>query len=244
MSKGVKYAAFQLYVLCPANVTCKLPDHVSFEQGCVLPLAVNTSSLGLFVPDHLGLPMPSVSPSTSDQAVLVYGGSTSVGATCIQLAKAAGARVYATASKSNHEYCRALGADEVFDYRDSDWVHKAAAAMKDKAVVGAYDSISTDDTAKATQKVLVSSGSKGLVLMVSPPPEGVQGRFVFGANLTSNEDLAKAIWADFLGQALKKGSLVPKPDPVVAGHGLGEIQKGMDLQKNGVSARKVVVTIA
>ena len=94
--------------------------------------------------------MPSVSPSTSDKAVIVYGGSTSVGATCIQLAKAAGAMVYATASKSNHEYCKALGADKVFDYRDSDWVQQAAAAMKDKTVVGAYDSISTDDTAKAT----------------------------------------------------------------------------------------------
>ena len=188
--------------------------------------------------------MPSVSPSISDKAVFVYGGSTSVGATCIQLAKAAGATVVATASKSNHGYCKALGADEVFDYRDSDWVQQAAAAMKDKTIVGAYDSISTDDTAKASQKVLVSAASNSLVLMVSPPPEGVHGRFVFGANLTFDEALAKAIWAGFLGQALEKGSVVPKPDPLVAGHGLGEIQKGMDLQKKGVSARKVVVTIA
>ena len=67
---------------------------------------------------------------------------------------------------------------------------------------------------------------------------------MFGANLTFDEALAKAIWADFLGQALEMGSLVPKPDPLVAGHGLGEIQKGMDLQKKGISARKVVVTIA
>lgn len=188
--------------------------------------------------------MPSVSPATSGKAVFVYGGSTSVGATCIQLAKAAGATVYATASKSNHDYCRTLGADQVFDYRDTDWVRQAATAMRDKTIVGAYDSISTEDTARATQNVLVSAGSNSLVLMVSPPPEGVHGKFVLGADLTFHEDLAKAIWADFLGQALEEGTLVPKPDPLVAGHGLGEIQKGMDLQKKGVSARKVVVTIA
>ena len=62
--------------------------------------------------------------------------------------------------------------------------------------------------------------------------------------MTLDEDLARAIWSDSLPQALADGSFVPKPDPLIAGEGLESIQRGMDMQRKGVSARKVVVTLA
>ncbi|EMD32979.1 hypothetical protein CERSUDRAFT_118408 [Gelatoporia subvermispora B] len=50
------------------------------------------------------------------QTVFVNGGSTSVGAFAIQLAKAAGCTVTASASGKNEQFVRGLGADEFFDY--------------------------------------------------------------------------------------------------------------------------------
>ncbi|RPD55791.1 NAD(P)-binding protein, partial [Lentinus tigrinus ALCF2SS1-6] len=50
------------------------------------------------------------------QSVFINGGSTTVGSFAIQLAKAKGAKVAASASGKNEEYVRNLGADEFFDY--------------------------------------------------------------------------------------------------------------------------------
>lgn len=49
----------------------------------------------------------------SEQTILVNGGSTAAGAFAIQLAKAVGAKVVATASGRNEEFVRKQGADEV-----------------------------------------------------------------------------------------------------------------------------------
>lgn len=44
-------------------------------------------------------------------------------------------------------------------------------------------------------------------------------------------------------EALAQGKLQAKPDALVAGHGLENVQMAMDKQKEGVSAKKVVVTL-
>ncbi len=54
------------------------------------------------------------------ETVFVGGGGGNVGAAAITLAALAGARVIASASVRDHEYCRALGAATVIDYRDPD----------------------------------------------------------------------------------------------------------------------------
>ena len=52
--------------------------------------------------------------------MLVYGGSSSVSQSVIQFAKLSGFRIVATASKRNHELVKGLGAEYVFEYRDTD----------------------------------------------------------------------------------------------------------------------------
>lgn len=51
------------------------------------------------------------------ERVLVHGGAGGTGSVIVQIAKARGAYVIATASERNHAYLREIGADEVIDYR-------------------------------------------------------------------------------------------------------------------------------
>lgn len=67
-------------------------------------------------------------------------------------------------------------------------------------------------------------------------------RTVLATTITDDE-VGPAIYQGFLPKALEKGCFVAKPDALVAGHGLENIQTGVDLLKEGVSAKKVVVTI-
>lgn len=223
---------------------------MAFETACVIPLAVNTAGIGLFAKDNLNLSLASAKKSSTNSAIFIYGGSTSVGSVAIQLAKASGVFVVATAGAANIEHCKALGADEVFDYKSGGWISKAAATLKEKELVGVYDCLHTAPTVSACFSILEELKSSAPVILISPLPEGLSPphnnpiKSVFGANVTDDNDLANAIWTDFLPEALEKKVIVPKPDPQVVGEDLESIQKAMDLQKQGVSARKLVVKIA
>ncbi len=59
---------------------------------------------------------------TSGRVALVHGGGSGVGTAAIQIAKALGARVAATASAAKLASCRELGADLAIDYRSEDFV--------------------------------------------------------------------------------------------------------------------------
>ena len=56
-------------------------------------------------------------------------------------------------------------------------------------------------------------------------------------------EIGKAVWRDFVPEALENGRLKTKPDPVVIGTGMDKVQDGFDKLKAGVSAKKVVVEL-
>ena len=49
------------------------------------------------------------------------------------------------------------------------------------------------------------------------------------------------IWGKYLPKALSAKKILAKPDPLIVGEGLRSVQHGLDRQKKGVSAAKVVV---
>lgn len=66
------------------------------------------------------------------ESFLVHGGSSGIGITAIQLAKAFGAKVFTTVGNDDKvAACKRLGADVVFNYRTQDWA-KALFALTDK----------------------------------------------------------------------------------------------------------------
>jgi NADPH2:quinone reductase len=69
----------------------------------------------------------------SGETFLVHGGTSGIGTTAIQLAKALGARVITTAGSAEKcEACRRLGADVAVNYKTEDFVAATKAASGDK----------------------------------------------------------------------------------------------------------------
>lgn len=125
---------FQLFSVLRSGLAAPLPDGMDVTEAVVLPLAISTAASALFQQDQLGLRHPGSAPS--DDVVVVWGGSTSVGSNAIQLATAAGYRVITTASSHNHERMRDLGAVDVFDYRSATVKADITAAVAGQTVAG------------------------------------------------------------------------------------------------------------
>ncbi|GFF58250.1 hypothetical protein IFM46972_11047 [Aspergillus udagawae] len=232
-SRKYEHAAYQLYSLAIEGLTAGIPACISFEQGVVLPLAVSTASAGLYLPDYLGLPLPSLNPESSDKTILIWGGASSVGATAIQLAIASGLQVIATASSSNSAFVSLLGA-EPFDYKSPTVVPDILSRLQHGEVVGAFDAVSTDQSF-APLSIIIQLLKRNIPVASVHPYDKPTDWF--------RPKYSKAVWRDYLPKALASGQFKPKPDPMVVGHGLDKIQHGLDIQKAGVSARKVVITL-
>ena len=77
------------------------------------------------------------------ETILIQGGAGGVAGFAIALAKHIGARVITTASASNHDYVRKLGADEVIDYKAQDFTKVA------KNVDAVFDTVGGDVTQRS-----------------------------------------------------------------------------------------------
>ena len=133
--------AFQLYTIANKEAVSPIPDSLDFEHAAVLPLAVSTATVGLYTPQQLALPLPTLKAEPKNQVVLVWGGSSSVGGMTIQFAKLSGYKVAATCSPRNNDYVKSLGADFVFDYSSPSIVDDIVNGLKDYEVAGIFNAI-------------------------------------------------------------------------------------------------------
>ena len=106
------------YVATPAAHCLPVPRGLSLQQAACLPETFFTVWSNVFMRGRL----------QAGQRFLVHGGSSGIGTTAIQLAKAFGARVFATAGSANKcAACEDLGAEAAFNYREDDFVEKMQA---------------------------------------------------------------------------------------------------------------------
>ena len=95
------------FCITQASSIADKPKRLTHVEAASVPIGALTAWQGLF--DRAKL--------RARERVLVHGGSGAVGLFAVQLARARGAHVIATASTHNLEFVRGLGADEVIDYR-------------------------------------------------------------------------------------------------------------------------------
>jgi len=94
------------YAAVDADLLAHKPSSLSMREAAALPLAFITAYAGIVDRAHL----------QAGQTVLVQGGAGGVGHIAVQLARARGAKVFATASPKDHDLVKALGATPI-DYR-------------------------------------------------------------------------------------------------------------------------------
>ncbi|KAI0160959.1 GroES-like protein [Hypoxylon sp. FL1284] len=130
---------FQQFTVIREPYAVTLPDFVSDEAACAVPLTLATAAYGLFHDDFLRLDRPRVpAPATRNRAVIVTAGASSVGANAVQLARAAGYEVFSTCSPKNAPFVLSLGAAQVFDYRSRTLLADLRAALGTRELCGAY----------------------------------------------------------------------------------------------------------
>lgn len=239
--------AFQEYSILQQNLACSVPEGMGSESAVVLPLAVTTASAGLFNPDLLGLQLPThPARASTGEVLLVWGGAGSVGSAAIQLAVAAGYTVITTASAKNFDHVKRLGASEVFDYNSATVVEDILRALSGKHLAGAFDGVGGAAWKPTIEIVARSEGKKAVATVVRgfpDPPESVTIKFMSSLSIMAN-GIGEAVWGGFLPKALKAGTFVAAPEPMVVGHGLESLQLAVDKMGEGVSASKIVVTLS
>jgi NADPH:quinone reductase-like Zn-dependent oxidoreductase len=127
------------------------PDTISILEAGSLPLVTLTAWQALVEKGNL----------QRGQKVLVHAGAGGVGSMAIQLAKHLGATVATTASVSNADFVRSLGADIVIEYRSQDF----------EKVVSGYDLVLDSLGGENLQKSLRILRPGGKAIGISGPPD-------------------------------------------------------------------------
>jgi len=123
------------YCAVPASLCLPVPQGLSMVEAAAVPETFFTVWDNVFTRGRL----------KSGETLLVHGGSSGIGTTAIQLAKARGARVFITAGSAEKcAACEALGADRAINYRDADFVEAVKEETGGKGVDVILDMVGGD----------------------------------------------------------------------------------------------------
>jgi NADPH:quinone reductase-like Zn-dependent oxidoreductase len=216
LSKGGGYAEFAL--VAEAHVARK-PASISMQQAAGVPLAGLTAWQALIDKARL----------QAGQTVLIHAGAGGVGHFAVQIAKAHGAKVIATASESNLAFLKELGADVVVDYRSQ----KFEDVAKDVDVV-------LDPIGGETQDRSIGTLKAGgvLVSIVQPPnPERLKARGVRGLVFLVQPDGSEL---GLIGKMIDEGRIKPHVSGVFP---LAEVAKAHEASQGGRTRGKIVLDV-
>jgi len=243
--KASKYGGYQKYSILAAGGTIHIPDSFSFDKAVTIPLAYWTTVVGLYSSLQIPIPLPSAGKPApkveAGEALLVWGGSSSVGALAIQLGVISGFSVIATASPKNFDYVKSLGAEKVLDHHDADIVDQIRALAPNLRY--AYDAISGRSSVESifsslshsTPELVIVTEFKGTV-----PPE-VKVHHIYAGSIYypgHEEELSRLtkLWEVLM----REGKIKPHPVKVMP-DGLNSIDEGFALMRQGkVSGQKLV----
>ncbi len=212
LNKGGGYAE---YAVATDKEVSPKPESLSFEEAAAVPLVAETAWQALF----------DVAKLSAGQTVLIHGGSGGVGTFAIQIAKARGAKVIATASTANQDLLKQLGADVAIDYTKQ----KFEDIVKDVDVV--MDTVGEDTLARSYG--VVKKGGFIVSLVARPDRAELEKHGIRGAPMSvapNSDELAeitKLIDAKkvkvIVSQAFPLSDAVKAQEQAATGHTRGKI---------------------
>lgn len=148
---GGGYAA---YTIAEESVALPVPAGIDMIHAAALPETIFTVWNNVF--ERGGL--------KAGEWFMVHGGSSGIGTTAIQLAKAFGARVIATAGSAEKcQACRDLGADRAVNYKTEDFVAVAREVTGGKGIDVTLDMIGGD----YTERNIIAAAEDGRIVQIA-----------------------------------------------------------------------------
>jgi NADPH:quinone reductase-like Zn-dependent oxidoreductase len=163
LDKGGGYAQ---YAVATEKEAAAKPQSLTYVEAAAVPLVAETAWQALIDAAKL----------SAGQSVLIHGGSGGVGTFAIQIAKARGAKVIATASTANQDLLKQLGADVAIDYTKQ----KFEDVAKDVDVV--LDSVGKDTLARSYG--VVKKGGFIVSIVGRPDPAELEKHGIRGASIS------------------------------------------------------------
>src|SRR5436305_10432221 len=160
------------YVVVKEWEVAPKPKSLSFAEAAAVPMGALTAWQSLV--DVAGL--------HEGQTILIHGGSGGVGRFAIQIAKARGAHVIATASTANQDLLKQLGADVAVDYTKT----KSEDVAKDVDAV--LDPVGKETLARSYG--VLKKGGIVMCLVALPDRAELQKRGIHGAAISAHPDAA------------------------------------------------------
>jgi NADPH:quinone reductase-like Zn-dependent oxidoreductase len=205
------------YTIAKPDEIAPKPGTLDFDNAAAVPVGALTSWQAIFDTANL----------QAGQRILITGASGGVGSMAVQLAKAKGAFVIATASGKNEEFVRSLGADEFLDYtrvKFEEKVHEADVV---------FDTVG-GDTLERSFQTLRRGGY--LITIVMPPSNEKAESYGVRASMIGVQPSGKQLRE--INQLIAAGKLRTHVVTVLP---LSEVKKAHQFSESGRTRGKIIL---
>jgi NADPH:quinone reductase-like Zn-dependent oxidoreductase len=205
------------YTIAKPEEIAPKPESLDFDNAASVPVGALTSWQAIFDTANLRI----------DQKILITGASGGVGSMAVQLAKAKGAFVIATASGKNEEFVRSLGADEFVDYTRVKFQER----VREVDVV--FDTVG-GETLDRSFETLRRGGY--LVSIAMPPSNEKAENYGVHASMIGVQPSSKQLRE--ISQLIVEGKLKTHVATVLP---LSEVRKAHQLSESGRTRGKIIL---
>lgn len=223
LTPGGGYAEF---CAAPAAHCLPIPNGFSMLQAAGVPENFYTVWVNVFETCKL----------KSGEKFLVHGGSSGIGLTAIQLAKAFGAEVFTTVGNAEKAaFCKSIGADHVFNYKTDDWMVGIANITQKKGVEVILDMVGGSYIEKNLRSLALEGRYcfiaflEGGTANVDFRPVMMKRQTITGSTLRARSDTQKAAIAVALKEKVWPLLESKKVTPVI--HHTFELEQIIDAHK-------------
>lgn len=233
--------AYAEYATVPAGMLMRIPDRFSYEEAAAIPEAFLTAYLNLFTLGRL----------QAGQSVLIHAAGSGVGTAAIQLARAAGARIFATAGTDGKlARCRELGAELAINYKRDSFTRRVLDATDGAGVDLILDFIGAPYW-NDNLKVLAHGGMLTIIGLLGGGRGDLDMGLILGKSLTvtgttlrrlplaQKVDLTRA-FVEFALPRLESGEITPVLDTIFT---LGEAADAHRMMEANRNTGKIVLKV-
>ncbi|HYD51827.1 MAG TPA: zinc-dependent alcohol dehydrogenase family protein [Gemmatimonadaceae bacterium] len=233
---GNTRGSYAEYNAVPASIAAHKPANLTHEEAASVPLAGGTAWEAL-------VRRLRVRPG---ETVLVHGGAGGVGSFAVQIARAMGARVLATASARNQGVLRSLGADVAIDYASEDVAEVTRRETKGAGVDVVFDTAGGDNILRSIP-VTRPSGRLATILTPAGTLAGLASRnqtlhgIFLGREAARLREMARAIELGhirpLIDRVLPLERVAEAHERLDSGHGAGKMVLAVGTRDQGLGTR-------